>query len=228
MADGRSPRVSATETVPHRRRHHRLKRYLKVYIKGYLALLGFALFEYLTVAAAVEIGDNGHVPPGAISSAGTSWTFLIVLGQIIVLIVLPSVHRRSRPKDWKCGNYGDREKDFPTWMARAAAVLFALILLSLRSGCGVGSNHGQCLAQPFHGEGWAAAVFPAVVGVAILMPIYKSIAGAFWRYDVWHVLRAPAASMRNVRSTLRVFAAPVVAARRAQAQKRRSEPATPA
>ena len=112
-------------------------------------------------------------------------------------------------------------------MARAAAALFALIPLSLRNGCGVGSNPGQCLAQPFHGEGWTAAVFPAVVGVAILMPIYKSIARAFWRYEIWHVLRAPAASMRNVRSTLRVFAAPV-AASRAQAQKRGPEPATPA
>lgn len=225
MADGKGPRVSARETVPHRRHHHYLRRYLKGYLKGLLALMGFGLFEYLTIVAAVEIGDNGHVPSGAISSAGTSSTYLIVLGQVIVLIVLPSVHRRSRPKDWKCGDYGDREKDFPAWMARAAAALFALIPLSLRNGCGVASNPGQCLAQPFHGEGWTAAVFPAVVGVAILMPIYKSIAGAFWRYEIWHVLRAPAASMRNVRSTLWVFAAPVVAARRAQARKRTQDSA---
>jgi hypothetical protein len=226
MADGKGPRVSARETVPHRR-HHLFYRYFKLYLKGMLALMGVGLFEYLTVAAAVEIGDNGKVPPGAISSAGTSSTYLLVVGQIIVLIVLPSVHRRRRPKDWKCGDYGDREEDFPAWMARAAAALFALIPLSLQNGCGLASNPGQCLAQPFRGEGWTAAVFPAVVGVAILMPIYKSIAGAFWRYDIRHVLRAPAASMRNVRSTLWVFAAPVVAARRAQAQKRGSEPATP-
>jgi len=99
-------------------------------------------------------------------------------------------------------------------MARAAAALFALIPLTLRGGCGVGSAAGQCVATPFHGEGWVAAVFPAVVGVAILMPIYKSIAAAFWQYDIRHLWRAPAAGIRNVWSTLGVFASPVVARQR--------------
>jgi hypothetical protein len=169
----------------------------------------------------LEISYNGNVPHGAFANAGTSSTYLIVAGQIIVLVVLPSVHRRSRPKGWKCGDYGEREKDFPVWMARAAAALFALIPLSLRNGCGVGSVTGQCLAQPFHGEGWTAAIFPAVVGVAILMPIYKSIARTFWQYDIRHIWRAPAASIRDMRSTLEVFAAPVVAGWR---NRRRAEP----
>lgn len=205
----------AAVAPPRAPRHHGFViGYLKLWLSGLLAVMVLGLFETLTVYAALEISFNGKVPRGAFSNAGTTSTYLIALGQIIVLIVLPSVHRRSRPKNWKCGDYGEREKDFPTWMARAAAALFALTPLSLRNGCGLASAAGQCLAQPFHGEGWTAAIFPAVVGVTILMPVYKSIAAAFWRYDIRHVWRAPVAGLRNVWSTLGVFAAPVVARRR--------------
>ena len=158
-AAGQGPRVSAGETVPHRRHRRYLRGSLKLALKGPLAWIGVGCFEILTLAAAVEIGDNGKVPRGGILNPPVSaWALPIVLGQIIVLIVLPSVHRRSRPKNWKCGEYGEREKDFPVWMARAAAALFALIPLTLRGGCGVGSAAGQCVATPFHEEGWVAAV----------------------------------------------------------------------